>query len=68
MIQFIDKNEDLKEDERYMYSTKIDPSPLIKIKAADATPERWGSLTDKQFFDRFCDPEHFHLNEDNTEG
>lgn len=69
MIQFTKETElGLKEDESYMTSTKVNPSPLIKVKDKDITNERWKSITDEDFFKHFCNSELYEFIEDNTEG
>ena len=57
MIKFINKAIGLKENQSYMYSDKVEPSPLIKIPTSDATKEKFGSISDEKFFKDFCDPE-----------
>lgn len=54
MIQFIKNVTGLKENESYMISTLVIPSPLIKVNDLDITDNKWKSITDKMFFDRFC--------------
>lgn len=63
MIKFIHKDESLKEGESFMFSTKVSPSPLIKVFTIDTIPERWGSWTDEQFFKKYCDPAYMILHE-----
>ena len=53
MIKFTREAQGLKNDESYMYSDKLDSSPLIKIKTYEITPEKWGGISDEGFIEKF---------------
>lgn len=71
MIKFTKNGGGLNLDQSYMYSTNVEPSPMIKVNDKDTSKDKFGGINDLDFFNNFCkelSEQNICKFKDNTEG